>query len=230
MLSQAEQKFLIHALAAGVRIDGRERSTFRSVIRERSGVLCGVNASSLSQIGEAQVLCFTRALDVQNQQDTLDDAEADVTHTKIQYISTSLAPNNKERLAYCQSIVSMLSRNTVIPKNVILHLTLLAYGPSYCTAASIAVADCLRQIDNTPSPLLLVGAWKLGENWICDATLAEEESAEASVLALLDKEGQVQDISKHGSRPITLADLDAAIEMCRAAAQSLYSKLESKQL
>lgn len=230
MLSQAEQRFLAHAIASGVRIDGREQSALRSIVREQSGVLCGVDASSSCQIGEAQVLCFTRALDVPSQQETLDEAEPEVTHTKIQYISTSLAPHNRERLAYCQSIVSMLSRNTVIPKNVVLYLSLLAYGPSYCTAASIAVADCLRQLDSTSAPPVLVGAWKLGENWVCDATLAEEESAEASVLVLLDREGQVQDISKHGSRPIALADLDAALEICRAAARLLYSSTESKQL
>lgn len=227
MRSQAEQRFLAHAIASGVRIDDRAPDASRSVVRERSGTLCGVDASSSCQIGEAQVLCFTRALDAQKQEEEPNEAEAEVeaTHTKIQYIPTSLAPHNRERLAYCQSIVSMLSRNTVLPKGVVLYLSLLAYGPSYCTAASIAVADCLRQLDGTFAPLIFVGAWKLGGRWICDASLVEEESAEASVLALLDREGQVQDISKHGSCPITVADLDAALEICRPAAQALYTSL-----
>lgn len=227
MLSQAEQSFLAHAIATGMRIDGRDTNTFRSVLREQSGVLCGVDASSSCQIGEAQVLCFTRTLDLQGQEELPDEAETEgeAAHTKIQYLPTSLAPHNRTRLAYCQSVASMLSRNTVVPRSVVLYLSLLAYGPSYCTAASIAVADCLKQLDNTLVSPILVGAWKIGGRWICDASLAEEESAEASVLALLDRAGLVQDVSKHGSRPITIADLDTALETCRIAARALCTIL-----
>lgn len=148
------------------------------------------------------MLCFTRALDTQKQEEEPNEAEAEVeaTHTKIQYIPTSLAPHNRERLAYCQSIVSMLSRNTILPKGVVLYLSLLAYGPSYCTTASIAVADCLRQLDGTFAPLILWGRGSWGR-WICDASLVEEESAEASVLALLDRRAKCKTSANTAAAP-----------------------------